>query len=514
MRKRALFVVVAAAWCVPAARAGMPAVRVSGVRPLSAPTPRWQDACGPPLFTTEGTGFNPSIVVDPRHPLHIIAAWRVFVHGHERLLTAVSHDGGKTFKRSPIPGLSDCPAGAKPIIGDYGIAIGPDRGVFVNALSFASLQPHGRSPVQATGVAATGSLNGGATWTNPSVLIPDGRQLNDRAGVGADPRHPGRGYAVWDHHTGQMDQTGTLELSITRNYGRTWSARRAIYTAQRPDMSQSGPGVDAFPDGTLAITFDDIPSVNYAPGPNHPLLPFTTRTIRSRDGGRTWSRPVKIGTHAARFPTDPDTGGDLPYTPLTTTAVAPDGTYYAAWPSSRSPTDSELDITRSTNHGRTWTKPHPIAHFSWQAFVPKLAVSCDGTVGIMFYDFRHDHPGDSPLTTDLWIATSRDHGQTWRQTRIAGPFDLRTAHTVNSALGTGYQLGIVQGLAGTPDGFVAAYTVSGPLATTGQDEVFFARLHLTRPRVTRRSCVEPRPGHAAKSRRASGRRGTGATRPF
>lgn len=488
MRNRSLVVLAAVAWMVPAARAAAPAVRVTRVQSLSAPSPHWQDACAPRLFAAgiDGTGFNPSIVVDPSRPRHIVAAWRVFVGGHERLLTAISHDGGKTFKRSPIPNLSGCPAGAKPITGDYGIAIGPDGGVFVNALSFASLEPHGASPANATGVAATGSVNGGAAWAVPSTLVSDGRQLNDRAGVGADRRHPGRGYAVWDHHTGLMDQTGTLDLSITRNHGRTWSQPRAIYTAKLPLMSQSGPGVDALPDGTLAVTFDDIPSLNYAPGSKSFLRPFVTRTIRSTDGGRTWSKPVTIGTHSARFPTDPDTGAELPYTPLTTTAVAPDGTYYAAWQASHSPTDSELDVARSTDDGRKWTKPHAVAHFAWQAFVSKMAVSRDGTVGIVFYDFRQDQPGDKPLTTDFWIATSRNHGHTWRQTQVAGPFDLRTAHTVNSVFGTGYQLGFIQGLAGTKDGFVTTYTVSRPLATLGQDEVFFAQLHLTRPGVAHR----------------------------
>src|SRR5256885_2967861 len=51
-----------------------------------------------------------------------------------------------------------------------------------------------------------------------------------------------------------------------------------------------------------------------------------------------------------------------------------------------------------------------------------VAVAGDGTVGVTWYDFRHDRPGDAALTTDYWFAYSRTGGRPWRRRHLGGPF--------------------------------------------------------------------------------------------
>jgi hypothetical protein len=60
------------------------------------------------------------------------------------------------------------------------------------------------------------------------------------------------------------------------------------------------------------------------------------------------------------------------------------------------------------------------------AFSPTVAVRDDGTIGVTYYDFRNNTTDPSTLPTDLWLAQSVD-GATWRESHVAGPFDLALA---------------------------------------------------------------------------------------
>ena len=105
------------------------------------------------------------------------------------------------------------------------------------------------------------------------------------------------------------------------------------------------------------------------------------------------------------------------------------------------------------------------------AFEPAIAVDKHGTVGVMWYDLRNDVLGDAALTADVWFAHSDDRGESWRQTHVAGPTDLRTA-----PLPAHNYVGEYQGLAGLRHGFAAAFTLPAPQAEDGPTDIFFARI--------------------------------------
>jgi hypothetical protein len=97
-------------------------------------------------------------------------------------------------------------------------------------------------------------------------------------------------------------------------------------------------------------------------------------------------------------------------------------------------------------------------------------------LGVLFYDLRTDRAGDPPLTTRPWLRTSRD-GSRWREWRLGGPFDLRTA-PVRTGASPGYFLGDYQGLTGTPTGFAALFAQAAPIAELGATDGFFQSLTL------------------------------------
>jgi hypothetical protein len=139
---------------------------------------------------------------------------------------------------------------------------------------------------------------------------------------------------------------------------------------------------------------------------------------------------------------------------LGTFAINPStGDLYAAWQDSRFSGGLRDSIAFAQSHdaGATWSAPLRInGDPSVPAFTPTLAVLPGGAIGIAYYDFRQ--AGSATFQpTEFWLATSRD-GVAWRETRLAGNFDL-----LNAPNASGLFLGDYQGLTGSGSTFVALY---------------------------------------------------------
>jgi Neuraminidase (sialidase) len=157
-------------------------------------------------------------------------------------------------------------------------------------------------------------------------------------------------------------------------------------------------------------------------------------------------------------------------------AVGADGTLYVAWHRIKSTSSSQIQFVKSVNGGLTWSTPASVAVETTQAFLPTVAVSPAGTVGVTYFDFRNDVPGDPELTTDRWFRHSHDGGATWSETHVAGPFDFRTAPYT----GGDYPLGGYYGLAPIGrTGFGAAWIQTITPRTQGATDAFFARLRVS-----------------------------------
>jgi len=419
---------------------------------------------------TTGTAYvgwevEPMIAVDPRDAAHLVAIWqqdRWSNGGARGVLTAVSHDAGATWTTGGPP-FSRCTGGTVANGGDYPrvsnpwIAFGADGTVHAIAIAFAG-GLFGAGSTSA--IVASRSRDGGATWSNAATLIRDtGAAFNDKDAVTGDPTDARYAYAVWDRL--QSSGHGPSYFARTVDEGATWEAARPIYDPGNDDQTINNQIVVAS-DGSLVDFFTLIN--------NHGNdFDVSVAIVRSTDRGSTWSdatiitRVLGVGTH------DPDTG--LPIRDGTfcgSIAAGPNGLLVAVFQDARFSNGARdgIAMVRSTDYGATWSAPVQVnLRPDVQALLPAVAIRADGTIGITYYDLRSNTPDPATLPVENWLVESDDGGATWRETHVAGPFDLAAAPVTDA----GHFLGDYQALLAVGDRFVAAYTTTS--AANGQSDI-------------------------------------------
>lgn len=432
---------------------------------LTGPSP-YPSGCNAPLGGATvfvGAEAEPYLAIDPANPRHLVAAWqqdRWNGGGANGTGAAVSFDGGRTWTRSDPP-FTFC-SGGRAALGamartsDPWVAILPGGPVLLAALA---LDNSWASPADA--VVASRSTDGGLTWSDPATLdATDSNDLAlDKESLTADPKRPGYAYAVWDRLTGLSGPfalaRGPAYLARTIDGGLTWEPARLVYD----------PGADAqtisnqilvLPDGTLV----DLLVILERQSTLHPTQ--RVAVLRSTDVGDTWSAPITVAAFTTLGVKDPVSGhpvrtGDL----VPAAAVNPkSGAIYAAWEDGRFGGGVDaIAFSRSTDGGLTWSPPtRASGAASVAAFVPSLAVTDGGTVGLGYFDWRVAALDGSPgLWTTHWLAVSTDDGTTWSEAPDGGPFDLRRAPEV-----PGYFLGDYMGLVGGLDTFTSLFVMTLP----------------------------------------------------
>ena len=180
-------------------------------------------------------------------------------------------------------------------------------------------------------------------------------------------------------------------------------------------------------------------------------------------------RTVKVADLLAVGTRDPQTGG-LVRDAAILGSIAADiaGNLMVTWQDARFSGGARdaVAFARSTDAGATWTKPAAInGSLAVAAFAPVVTARADGTIGIVYYDFRDDTPVTTTLLTDVWLARSIDAGLTWTETRIAGPFDLDFAPRTDGGL----FLGDYEALGATATRFVTLFAVANADAANRTD---------------------------------------------
>lgn len=423
---------------------------------------------------------EPFVAVNPTNPNNIIAVWqqnRFSDGGAHGNATGFSLDRGLTWAVR-TPAFSRCAGGNASNGGDYERASDP----------WVTFSPNGVAHQMALSISGTNftassrnamlasrSTDGGQTWSAPATLILSGQEFfNDKNAMTAHPRDARFVFAVWD----RLQRTGGGPTFLARSIdnGVTWEAARSIYDPG-PNAQTIGNQVVVTPSGTIINFFTLIQ-----------FGPTTTSfaVIRSRDNGATWDQPIRIGSVTARGATDPDTGALVrDGATIGAIAVAPNGAIYVVWQDARL-TNGARDailLTRSTDDGLTWSTPVRVnADPNVTAFTPSVTVKADGTVGVTYYDFRSNTTDPATLPTDYWLARSTDGGNTWRESRVAGPFDLAVA-----PIARGFFLGDYQALTSIDQQFLAVYARTNNGDNNNRNDIFARLMSVTDSAATAKS---------------------------
>jgi hypothetical protein len=474
--KRLTAVALAVA-CAVAASAASPALaarfRIERLVQLSKASP-FPGPCGAIAIAQRDAEVEPTIAVDPRAPRRIVVAW-MQDDGRSNLVMA-SRNGGRTWTRVFVPGLSDCTGGALAGAADPWLSFARGGQLLLGS-GIANL-PHfpgptfGPEPRQVV----SRSGDGGLSWSLPATVQFAPGVYSDKSAVTADPLRRGRAYEVWDVRSGPDVDTSAAWFSRSSDGGRTWSPPRLVYDPGQQHVAPLVTEIAVLPHRVLL----DVMQVQHSLSNTSDVM-----AARSVDGGRTWSRPVLIARGSANQAIDQDTGTVALAGAITSVTVGPHGVPTVAWSDIASPHASRIRASRSRDGGRSWSRPVVVSRVRGQAILPSVAAAGDGTLGIIWYDDRRDPGGSSAAWEfDVWFAFSRDGGRSWRRRHLAGPFDMNRAQAVE---GAGRRIGDYQSLAGLPHGFAAAFVQAPPRAKIGASDVFFARVGTGhRPR---------RPGH-------------------
>ena len=416
---------------------------------------------------------EPHVAVHPQDPQRLIAAWqqnRWSGGSAQALLGAVSTDGGSTWSRVSVP-FSRCTGGTVANGGDYAratdpwVAIAPDGTLHMMALSTLGGSFAAGS---ANAMLAARSTDGGLTWSNPATLIRDGQSaFNDKNTLTADPTSASFVYAVWDRITTQS--TGPTWFARSTDGGVSWEAARSIYD----------PGTNSQTIGNLIVVIPAGPRagtlVNVFTQIDGNGSSATLRVQRSTDRGVNWSAPITVAPLRAIGARDPQTNMAVrDGAGLAQAAAAPDGTLYVVWQDagfSGGQVDA-IAFARSTDGGLSWSAPARVSpQQQAAAFTPQVAVRADGAIAVTYFDLRSDTLDPTTLATEKWLAVSTDGGATWREQRVAGPFDLAMA-----PIARGYFLGDYQGLVASGTAFVPVYVQTTGTAAANRTDVFAQRV--------------------------------------
>jgi hypothetical protein len=179
------------------------------------------------------------------------------------------------------------------------------------------------------------------------------------------------------------------------------------------------------PDGTLVDVFAALwKGSGVQPNGNGVFI----GTMRSTNGGKTWSTPQKIaplGTVGTRADGQPLRVGDY----LPDIAVDPaSGDLFITWADGLGGATNKIAFVRSSDDGRHWSAPVAVStHDAASSFNHAVTVGNDGELAVLYYDDAGNDDATPGIPTDVYLRHSGDGGTSWSTPQLLTSFDLAKA---------------------------------------------------------------------------------------
>jgi len=347
------------------------------------------------LITTDRGPNEPTIVLDPRNPDHMVAACNLES-------TYYSIDGGLIWDGGVV-------TSAFGVWGDP-VLIADTAGHFYY---FHLSDPPGEPWVDR--IVCQKSTDNGASWNTGTFMGLNGSKLQDKE-WGVVDRHTNTIYVCWTQFdlylsTNPLDSTIIL-FSRSRDNGDSWSAPVRL-------SKQAGDCLDD--DDTVEGA---VPAV----GPSGEIYvswagPAGITFDRSLDGGDTWlDEDIIVGDFpggwAYSIPGIFRTNG-MPVTECDTSGSPYHGTIYINWSDQRNGIDdTDIWLCKSTDGGDTWSEPIRVNNDppgKQQFFTWMTVDQANGNLYFVFYDRRNY----DDTRTDVYMAVSKDGGETFANFRVS-----------------------------------------------------------------------------------------------
>ena len=341
---------------------------------------------------------EPAMAVSPLDSHKLIAGSMVFGASGITIETFRSDDGGYSWRSTllPLP-----PGGA--LLGDVQAAFDGNGRAYMTGLGSAL----GAPGASRTGLYVFGSSNAGQTFDRLSFIQTPDHHSYDHEQLNIDrsnDRYRGRIYmsVLYLIHL-KPEQLNGLGMLWSADAGRTFHGPVEV---SRGWSFNSRPQI--LPDGTVLFLFFHSKHLNDTTA--------SVQVSRSRDGGRTFSKPIVIGTRVVFSEkaimkklrdADRDYDGDsVPQFAVGGSNV------YGIWSDMRSGI-SRLLFTRSVDGGKHWSRPREVftsSNSSDAQYQPSMAVNRDGVLGVSWYNGSTSRNAVSEV-----FAVSDDGGTTFAQ---------------------------------------------------------------------------------------------------
>jgi Neuraminidase (sialidase) len=226
-------------------------------------------------------------------------------------------------------------------------------------------------------------------------------------------------YVSWDRNQGNNQ---ILYISYSADGGSTWSAPIKV----NDGTSKFERVIGAYPavDQATGVVYDSW----------HDYAKNIIFMDKSTNGGVSWGTDVAAATTHAGFGQDIGCVGGRSQGPAHAIKVGPSGTVYLVYAdpvtSGQNSRGFDIEFTKSTNSGATWSAPVTLNDDNTGAdqFHPTLSVQSNGSGGdkitVSFYD-RRDDPAN--CSSQVYATQSTDSGATWsanvQLTTAASDFD-------------------------------------------------------------------------------------------